>query len=87
MPLNVESLLTGPLTVPGARSSAGTWRTSPRRFACLWPSCCFGQAMGSAVAQQPACGQVVTTDERLDQNLVCPPSTGLIVGAHGPRST
>jgi parallel beta-helix repeat protein len=43
----------------------------------------FGPAVGSAVAQQPACGQVVTHDVRLTQDLRCPETNGVVVGAHG----
>jgi hypothetical protein len=43
----------------------------------------FGPAVGNAVAQQPTCGQVVTHDVRLEQNLECPSTNGLVVGAPG----
>jgi parallel beta-helix repeat protein len=42
-----------------------------------------GPALSDAVAQQPACGQVVTQNVRLVQNLRCPDTNGLIVGADG----
>ena len=43
----------------------------------------LGPAAGTAAAQQPSCGQVVTSNVRLEQNLRCPDTNGLLVGADG----
>jgi hypothetical protein len=43
----------------------------------------LGPAVGAAFAQQPTCGQVVTQSVRLAQNLACPNTNGLVVGADG----
>ena len=43
----------------------------------------LGPAVGTAFAQQPTCGQVVTQNVRLEQNLGCPDTNGLVVGADG----
>lgn len=43
----------------------------------------LGPAVGTAAAQQPTCGQVVTTSVRLDESLRCPDTDGLVIGADG----
>jgi hypothetical protein len=43
----------------------------------------LGPVVAPAAAQQPACGQVLTQSVRLTENLRCPDTTGLVVGAHG----
>ena len=43
----------------------------------------LGPAVGTAAAQQPSCGQVVTANVRLEQSLRCPDTNGLVIGAHG----
>jgi parallel beta-helix repeat protein len=43
----------------------------------------LGPSVGTAAAQQPSCGEVVTASVRLEQNLRCPDTNGLVIGAHG----